>query len=51
MVNPEPIGCPQNENRKSCCNLLFGLKEDQTEINTDYMKNKTYFKNRYGFNH
>ena len=48
--HPEPIQCPQNVSRKSIALYYFSKGRPNSEINTDYMKNKTYFKNRYGFN-
>ena len=47
--HPEPVSCPKGESRKSIALYYFSKGRPLEEINKDYIKNKTYFKNRFGY--
>mgnify|MGYP006091836531 CR=1 FL=1 len=48
--HPEPIKCPKNISRKSIALYYFSKGRPALEIDINNIKNKTYFKNREGFN-
>lgn len=47
--HPDPIKCPKNFSRKSIALYYFSNGRPKEEISEENKKNKTYFKNRYGF--
>ena len=47
--HPEPIKCPKNFSRKSIALYYFSKGRPASELDNDNIKNKTYFKNRKGF--
>ena len=47
--HPELIKCPENISRKSIALYYFSKGRPATEIDINNIKNKTYFKNRKGF--
>ena len=47
--HPEPIKCPKNVSRKSIALYYFSKGRPASELDNDNIKNKTYFKNRKGF--
>ncbi len=48
--HPDPIKCPEDISRKSIALYYFSKGRPDNEINEKKIKNKTYFKNRQGFN-
>ena len=48
--HPEPIKCPDDISRKSIALYYFSEGRPASELDSKNTKNKTYFKNRYGFN-
>ena len=46
--HPDPLKCPYNLSRKSIATYYFSNGRPQNEINKRLIKNKTYFKNRFG---
>ena len=48
--HPNPVTCPIDSSRKSIALYYFSKGRPLSELNTLNFKNKTYFKNRYGFN-
>jgi Rps23 Pro-64 3,4-dihydroxylase Tpa1-like proline 4-hydroxylase len=47
--HPDPIKCPENISRKSVALYYFSKGRPVSEIDANNMKNRTYFKNREGF--
>ncbi len=47
--HPEPIRCPYNVSRKSIALYYFSKGRPSSEIDFNKIKNRTYFKNRAGF--
>jgi len=47
--HPEPIKCPQNISRKSIALYYFSKGRPASELDNNNIKNKTYFKDRKGF--
>ena len=47
--HPNPVTCPNNYSRKSIALYYFSKGRPLEEINKDYLKNKTYFKDRVGY--
>ena len=47
--HPEPIKCPNDISRKSIALYYFSKGRPASEIDSNNIKNKTYFKNRKGF--
>ena len=47
--HPEPIKCPKDVSRKSIALYYFSKGRPASEIDRNNIKNKTYFKNRKGF--
>lgn len=47
--HPEPIKCPKEISRKSIALYYFSKGRPLSEIDSNNIKNKTYFKNRKGF--
>lgn len=47
--HPEPIECPKDISRKSIALYYFSKGRPASELNNNNIKNKTYFKNRNGF--
>ena len=48
--HPDPIGCPSDISRKSIALYYFSEGRPKEEIFDEGQKNRTYFKNRFGFN-
>ena len=48
--HPDPIDCPSDISRKSIALYYFSEGRPKEEIFDEDQKNKTYFKNRFGFN-
>ena len=48
--HPDPVTCPPNQSRKSIALYYFSDGRPSEDLNRDNIKNKTYFKNRAGFN-
>ncbi len=48
--HPEPIKCPHDISRKSIALYYFSKGRPASELDSKNIKNKTYFKNRFGFN-
>ncbi len=48
--HPEPIKCPDDISRKSIALYYFSEGRPASELDSKNTKNKTYFKNRFGFN-
>lgn len=48
--HPEPIKCPDDISRKSIALYYFSEGRPASELDSKNIKNKTYFKNRFGFN-
>ena len=48
--HPDPVTCPDDQSRKSIALYYFSKGRPQEDLNKDLVKNKTYFKNRAGFN-
>ncbi len=46
--HPNPVTCPIDSSRKSIALYYFSKGRPLEELNKDHLKNKTYFKNRYG---
>jgi len=47
--HPNPVNCPNDCSRKSIALYYFSKGRPLEEINKDYIKNKTYFKDRFGY--
>ena len=47
--HPEPIKCPKNISRKSIALYYFSKGRPASELDNNNIKNKTYFKDRKGF--
>jgi len=47
--HPEPIRCPENISRKSIALYYFSKGRPVSELDNNNIKNKTYFKDRKGF--
>ncbi len=47
--HPDPIKCPENISRKSIALYYFSRGRPISEVLKDNIKNKTYFKNRFGY--
>jgi hypothetical protein len=48
--HPDPVACPHNQSRKSIALYYFSEGRPPEELDKNNIKNKTYFKNRFGFN-
>ncbi len=48
--HPNPIVCPSNISRRSIALYYFSKGRPSSDLNLKNIKNKTYFKNREGFN-
>jgi len=48
--HPDPIDCPSDISRKSIALYYFSKGRPKEEIFDENQKNRTYFKNRFGFN-
>ena len=48
--HPDPIDCPSNISRKSIALYYFSEGRPKEEIFDEDQKNRTHFKNRFGFN-
>jgi len=48
--HPDPIDCPSDISRKSIALYYFSEGRPKEEIFNEDQKNRTYFKNRFGFN-
>ena len=48
--HPEPIKCPKEVSRKSIALYYFSKGRPASELDSNNIKNKTYFKSRKGFN-
>ena len=48
--HPDPIDCPKDISRKSIALYYFSKGRPNEEILNEDQKNRTYFKNRFGFN-
>ena len=48
--HPDPIVCPNYVSRRSIALYYFSKGRPVSDLNFDNIKNKTYFKNRYGYN-
>ena len=46
--HPNPVTCPDNHSRKSIALYYFSKGRPLEEVNKNYLKNKTYFKDRLG---
>ena len=46
--HPNPLNCPSNLSRKSIATYYFSKGRPESEILNKYMKNRTFFKNRFG---
>ena len=47
--HPEPVNCPVGKSRKSLALYYFSKGRPLSELDTEKIKNKTYFKDRFGF--
>jgi len=47
--HPDPINSPRNVSRKSVALYYFSKGRPSTDLNNENSKNKTYFKNRFGY--
>ena len=47
--HPNPVTCPNDFSRKSIALYYFSKGRPLEEINKSYIKNKTYFKDRFGY--
>mgnify|MGYP005993868019 CR=1 FL=1 len=47
--HPEPVNCPIDKSRKSLALYYFSKGRPLSELDTTKIKNKTYFKDRFGF--
>ena len=47
--HPEPVTCPPEISRKSIALYYFSKGRPLNDLNTKQIKNKTYFKDRLGF--
>ena len=47
--HPDPVNCPDNFSRKSLALYYFSKGRPNSEIDKTKIKNKTYFKDRFGF--
>ena len=47
--HPDPIECPTNVSRKSIALYYFSKGRPKNEVLNEDKKNRTYFKNRFGF--
>jgi len=48
--HPDSVECPQNQSRKSIALYYFSEGRSPEDLDKNNIKNKTYFKNRFGFN-
>jgi len=48
--HPEPTKCPNDVSRKSIALYYFSKGRPASELDSKNIKNKTYFKNRFGYN-
>jgi Rps23 Pro-64 3,4-dihydroxylase Tpa1-like proline 4-hydroxylase len=48
--HPDPVVCPLNQSRKSIALYYFSEGRPLDDLDRNHIKNKTYFKNRIGFN-
>ena len=48
--HPDSVACPQNQSRKSIALYYFSEGRSPEDLDKNNIKNKTYFKNRFGFN-
>ena len=46
--HPNPVTCSKNNSRKSIALYYFSKGRPLEELNKDHIKNRTYFKNRFG---
>jgi Rps23 Pro-64 3,4-dihydroxylase Tpa1-like proline 4-hydroxylase len=48
--HPDPVTCPPDQSRKSIALYYFSEGRPLEDLDKNNIKNKTYFKNRFGFN-